>query len=131
MDADEPLVHTHQACPLCGERRVEQLVWLDATAVQCQMCFTEYELPPRQFEVGRKATMDRELVKLRAEVDQSRSELRRIVSEMDARELVQAIKTSARGDLGHFDERMQLLIGLLAAVQIFDIRESAQNREEE
>ena len=47
MDADEPLVHMHQACPLCGERRVEQLVWLDDVLVQCQICFTEYELPAR------------------------------------------------------------------------------------
>jgi rubredoxin len=31
------------ACPLCGEARVDYLVWIDDDFVRCQICQTTYD----------------------------------------------------------------------------------------
>jgi rubredoxin len=31
------------ACPLCGESRVDYLVWIDDDFVRCQICQTTYD----------------------------------------------------------------------------------------
>jgi len=42
--ADE-LVAEADACPKCGERSVDNLVWQDDGAVKCTTCGTTYEPP--------------------------------------------------------------------------------------
>lgn len=41
----EPIdpVQTEDACPNCGERDCDRLVWLDDERVQCQVCQTVYQ----------------------------------------------------------------------------------------
>lgn len=41
-DADDNLVATDDACPGCGERDADMLVWLDDERVQCQSCTRVY-----------------------------------------------------------------------------------------
>ncbi len=41
-EPDENLVEPQHACPLCGERRADCLVWKDDQTVECQMCGIEY-----------------------------------------------------------------------------------------
>ena len=36
------LVAAEDACPTCGQREVDELVWLDDERVQCQRCHTTY-----------------------------------------------------------------------------------------
>jgi hypothetical protein len=67
--------------------------------------------------------MDEEVLRLKAHVDQTRSEMRGIVTRMDPDETAEVIKTCARGELADLDERLQLLVGLLAVVAIFDLVE--------
>ena len=38
----EDLVQLEDACPLCGERNIDRLIWLDDENVECQMCGTVY-----------------------------------------------------------------------------------------
>ncbi len=40
---DEGRVPLGCACPLCGERDRDRLVWLDDERVRCTMCGTEYD----------------------------------------------------------------------------------------
>ena len=44
--ADE-LVAEADACPKCGERSVDNLVWQDDRAVKCTNCGTTYEPPTK------------------------------------------------------------------------------------
>ena len=37
------LVATEDACPNCGERHVDQLIWTDDDVVLCATCGTEYD----------------------------------------------------------------------------------------
>jgi len=37
------LVSPDDACPTCGERDVDRLVWIDDDTVRCTMCGTEYD----------------------------------------------------------------------------------------
>ncbi|MFO0873153.1 MAG: hypothetical protein U0575_04170 [Phycisphaerales bacterium] len=39
---DDNLVALQDACPLCGERNADRLVWIDDDRVCCSMCGTEY-----------------------------------------------------------------------------------------
>jgi DNA-directed RNA polymerase subunit RPC12/RpoP len=40
---DEGLVREKDACPGCGERRADELVWVDeGESVECQTCGTRY-----------------------------------------------------------------------------------------
>lgn len=43
MTSDTDLVDPKDACPHCGERDVDRLVWLDDQRVQCQACRTVYQ----------------------------------------------------------------------------------------
>ena len=40
--ADDNLVAAGDACPACGEREVDLLVWFDDDRVRCMNCGTEY-----------------------------------------------------------------------------------------
>lgn len=50
-DNDTNLVSPDAACPTCGERDIDHLVWIDAPGgdiVRCTKCGTEYDpLKPR------------------------------------------------------------------------------------
>jgi len=37
------LVSPDDACPKCGERNVDRLVWIDDDTVRCAKCGTEYQ----------------------------------------------------------------------------------------
>ena len=39
---DEDLVPVQDACPMCGERHADRLVWIDDDRVRCQNCKAEY-----------------------------------------------------------------------------------------
>ena len=41
-DHDDNLVEPQDACPLCGERNADRLVWSDDGTVECSMCGTRY-----------------------------------------------------------------------------------------
>lgn len=43
MDANDNHVSMRDACPTCGERDADRLVWLDDERVECQRCKTIYE----------------------------------------------------------------------------------------
>ncbi|MBL9032098.1 MAG: hypothetical protein JNM80_10385 [Phycisphaerae bacterium] len=43
MATDDNLVDPSDACPLCSERRVDLLVWIDDDHVECTMCGTVYQ----------------------------------------------------------------------------------------
>lgn len=45
---DENLVEPQDACPSCGERDTDRLIWLDDERVECQACGTTYEPGDRQ-----------------------------------------------------------------------------------
>ncbi len=40
---DANLVSPDAACPVCGEREIDRLVWIDDDTVRCTMCGTEYD----------------------------------------------------------------------------------------
>ncbi|MFG0243290.1 MAG: hypothetical protein ACF8R9_10950 [Phycisphaerales bacterium JB054] len=40
--ANDNMVAPEHACPLCGERDADRLVWQDDERVECQMCGTVY-----------------------------------------------------------------------------------------
>ena len=40
---DTELVHESAACPACGEREMDLLIWTDDAAVECQRCGEVYE----------------------------------------------------------------------------------------
>ena len=42
-DDDTNLVSPDAACPVCGERDADRLVWIDDDIVRCTMCGTEYD----------------------------------------------------------------------------------------
>ena len=43
MDASDNNVAPRFACPSCGEREADRLVWIDDDRVECQACGTVYE----------------------------------------------------------------------------------------
>lgn len=43
LGEDDGLVPLDCACPNCGQRCMEHLVWLNPGTVQCQVCRTSYE----------------------------------------------------------------------------------------
>mgnify|MGYP000210984190 CR=1 FL=1 len=44
--ADESnMVEPEDACPVCGQRDADELVWLDDERVECQSCGKEYRPP--------------------------------------------------------------------------------------
>lgn len=40
---DDDLVDQQHACPLCGERHQDRLVWIDDQRVRCSNCQAEFE----------------------------------------------------------------------------------------
>ena len=42
-DDDTNLVSPDAACPVCGERDTDRLVWIDDDIVRCTRCGTEYD----------------------------------------------------------------------------------------
>ncbi len=68
--------------------------------------------------------MDRQVQRLLAHADQTRSMMRDMLAAMPAAEKAALIRTCAAGDLADLDERTALLVGLLAVVAIFDLSES-------
>ena len=40
---DEDLVVPEHACPLCGERSVDHLAWIDEQWVRCHRCGIQYD----------------------------------------------------------------------------------------
>jgi len=50
MDADDNQVAPEDACPRCGERDADRLVWQDDERVECQACGTMYEPGRRDHE---------------------------------------------------------------------------------
>jgi len=59
-----------------------------------------------------------EILKHLAHVDQTRAHLREVVKGMPRREVVEIIRTAASGKLDEFDERIGLLVGMLAVIAI-------------
>lgn len=50
---DDNLVEPEDACPLCGERHVDRLIWIDdGERVQCATCSTTYTPPALGREGG-------------------------------------------------------------------------------
>jgi len=43
MDANDNHVDPMFACPNCGERDADRLVWIDDDRVECQACGTVYD----------------------------------------------------------------------------------------
>jgi hypothetical protein len=69
--------------------------------------------------------MDADILRLKSTIDQTRSEMRAVVrrlhDDIGADGLASIIKTCAAGRLEDFDERIQLVVGMLAVVAIFDL----------
>jgi rubredoxin len=42
-ETDVGLVRFEHACPACGERRIDELAWIDDEQVHCQTCGTIYD----------------------------------------------------------------------------------------
>jgi hypothetical protein len=72
--------------------------------------------------------MDREVLKLMAHIDQTRAEVRTALDRMDPDDQIELFRDCAGGRLAGMDERLQQLVGMLAAMAICDIW---QNREED
>jgi hypothetical protein len=68
--------------------------------------------------------MDREVLRLMAHVDQTRAELRTALQRMDVDELVELFRDCTTGSLADMDESVQQLVGMLAAMAIYDICQS-------
>lgn len=49
--SNDNLVAPEDACPRCGERDADRLVWVDETIVRCSACGAEYD-PLRREEGG-------------------------------------------------------------------------------
>lgn len=42
-DNEADLVAPAFGCPVCSERNIDRLVWIDDDTVRCTMCGTEYD----------------------------------------------------------------------------------------
>ena len=71
--------------------------------------------------------MDADILRLKSTLDQTRSEMRamlkRLHADLGSDGIAAIIKTCASGQLSDFDERIQLAVGMLAVVAIFDLVE--------
>jgi formylmethanofuran dehydrogenase subunit A len=67
--------------------------------------------------------MDAEVLRFMAHVDQTRSEMRGIVRGLSSNELARLVKICAAGRLADLDEDGRLLVGMLAIVSIFNLKE--------
>jgi hypothetical protein len=67
--------------------------------------------------------MDREVQRLQAHLDQTRSELREALSQMTTPQVAALIKACASARFDDLDDKERLLVGLLLAVTcIFDLK---------
>ena len=66
--------------------------------------------------------MDAEVLKLLAHIDQTRSGLRETLAQTPTPEIAALVKRCAAGRLNELDDRERLLVGMLAATCIFDLR---------
>ena len=67
--------------------------------------------------------MNDEVLRLMAHIDQTRSEVRTLLNDLDTAALTSVIKSCARNDFDNLDDATRLLIGMLAIVSIFDLIE--------
>lgn len=67
--------------------------------------------------------LDPQMLKLQAQVDQTRAEVRVIVHQMPKDEVVALIKASAANQFDEMDHNARQLVGMLAVVAIFDLYE--------
>lgn len=72
--------------------------------------------------------MDREVLKLMAHIDQTRADVRATLERMVADDLVELFRDCTGGRLAGMDEPDQQLVGMLAAMAIYDI---CQSRDED
>jgi hypothetical protein len=70
--------------------------------------------------------MDREVLKLMAHIDQTRGDLRTALERMAPDDLVELFRDCTGGRLAGMDERVQQLVGMLAAMTICDIWQSRE-----
>ncbi len=42
-EPERDLIDKTAACPICGERDADKLVWLDDDVVECQQCGCRYQ----------------------------------------------------------------------------------------
>jgi predicted RNA-binding Zn-ribbon protein involved in translation (DUF1610 family) len=64
--------------------------------------------------------MDREVLKLMAHIDQTRADVRTAIERLPSDDLVELFRDCARGCLVSMDEPLQQLVGMLAAMAIYD-----------
>ena len=74
--------------------------------------------------------MDRELLRLLAHIDQTRADVRTALEGMARDDLVGLFRACTGGRLAGMDEPTVLLVGMLAALAICDIRRSRDNPDE-
>ncbi len=74
---------------------------------------------------------DREVLRLIANLDQTRSEVRAALDRFDGDDLVELFRDLMAGRLSALDERTALLVGMLAALAIYDLRQPQIEPEED
>jgi lysyl-tRNA synthetase class I len=74
--------------------------------------------------------MDREVLKLMAHIDQTRTEVRTALDRMDPDDQIELFRDCAAGRLGGMDERVQQLVGMLAAMTICAIWQSREDEDD-
>ncbi len=67
--------------------------------------------------------MNKDMMKLMAHIDQSRSEMRDIMKGMSVEEKTELIQQCASGQLSDLDDRVQLMVGVLALITVFEFSE--------
>lgn len=67
--------------------------------------------------------MDPRVQKLIAHLDQSRSTLREAVEALDTDDVVHLFKDCMSGNIKEFDEAISQMVGMLAAIAIYDLRQ--------
>jgi hypothetical protein len=45
MSHDEDLASEEYKCPICGERRIDFLIWIDDDTLECATCHVRYRPP--------------------------------------------------------------------------------------
>jgi hypothetical protein len=74
--------------------------------------------------------MDREVLKLMAHIDQTRADVRTAIERMPPDDLVQLFRDCTGGRLAGMDEPVQQLVGMLAAMAIYDICQSREDADD-
>jgi hypothetical protein len=74
--------------------------------------------------------MDREVLKLMAHIDQTRADVRTALERMEPDNLIELFRDCTGGRLAGMDEPIQQLVGMLAAMAIYDICQSQQDSDD-